>query len=224
MGRKILILIRKWIAGFEVKMEKDNTMIAAAVNEQIQLGLQNLRKGVISSRFRTIQEYHYSAKNCNPKYFNGDIWAKRVVLALMKFSKEMWLKRCKIVHEKNDNTLEKRTRLKARELFLNLKQNPWNLESADRKLLERKMTYFEVAQMSNINSWVTRVNLALYKTAMKEKRKKCTLRSWIKAGIIGVNERAEIARRNEKKFFEKEKSIKNHEGGQKLVTSFFFKK
>ena len=224
LERKIIILIRKWIQGYPIRITVAENEIDNAINDQIRLGVENMRKGIISEKLRAVQENYYSSIDCNKKYFTGDYWAKRVIIELMTFSKEMWLKRCEIVHELDTHTLNKRTRMKARELFLRLKQSPWNLMAEDRKLLERKLLYFETTHLGNINSWIKRINVALYNKAIMEKKSQMNLRNWIKSGVINKNERAQIARRNDKRFFQKKNKCKGKGGRNLLMTSFLSNK
>ena len=85
--------------------ETDQDYMKAA-NEQDKIGWKNIFKGHISKTWAELQMKHFCRMYTNPPSLHH--WSKTIILRLYDISYEMWDHRNKIVHEKFEDSLNKK--------------------------------------------------------------------------------------------------------------------
>ena len=108
---------------------------------QRKLGLRNLFRGLICRQISEIQGKWYCGNKHN-KRNNIAKWDVTVRSGLINMANELWMHRCKVVHDENKLTIDGFTRSLAYDLHHKLKRIPWSLPSASRHLLEKDRDFF----------------------------------------------------------------------------------
>ena len=182
--KQIMRILHQWINSFPTPyMNLDHLRgfdleVAEAMNSQIKLGVTNMVRGIIPWKLQECQRKYYSTI---PKKENGDgsIWSRRVIALFLQFSMSCWKYRCELFHFNNVNTAEKNLRYECTQLLYSLSRDKNRLHPNYWHLLSRKNAYFENARISNLQSWLRRIQLGITKQIQVEKTNITDIRKWL---------------------------------------------
>jgi len=76
--------------------------------------------------------------------------------------------------------MERHTRQQAKQLYLCLLKDPFKLPYENRKLLDKKIGFFNTTTLRNLQSWINRINLALNIQSEKSRVGVSDIRDWLK--------------------------------------------
>ena len=115
--------------------------------------------GIISKEFNHWQEDYYRSMNLPPSR-SGDVWTRKVMVALWKMYQSLWKERCRVVNCENQQTAEKRFRDLLWEYHQELQQRKWRFAAEDLCLLEKSEEFFQKSPYRNVEMWKRQVDLA----------------------------------------------------------------
>ena len=111
------------------------------------------------------------------------MWSRRVIALFLQFSMSCWRYRCELFHFINVNTAEKNLRYECTQLLYSLSREKNRIHPNYWHLLNRKNAYFENARISNLQSWLRRVQLGITKQVQVEKTNITDIRKWLTCNI-----------------------------------------
>ena len=126
-----------------------------AVCEQIDIGTDLFKLGIISAKFGAYQNTMSSTSKTSQ-----DQWIRHLIRNLFSISRELWSYRCKILHEENVETLDKLYRNELWNTHQQLRTQWWQFGPKDRQLLEMEKSFFEKGSQRNIDMWRQQVQVA----------------------------------------------------------------
>jgi len=99
LRRWLMVVIRQWLQEFRVatpQRMRGYKKIRRAVLSQMEIGIRNMFKGILSSKWKRAHERTLKKKYGH--FVSGDSWASTISHALLQMSIRMWNTRCQIVH------------------------------------------------------------------------------------------------------------------------------
>ena len=130
-------------------------------HDQRRIGWESFLQGLISTKWKIVQQRLYDEDKMDQIKYNGDRWAKTMVNMMFQFNRTMWKNRCEIVHLLNEETLEQRKRQQLQKKWEKLKRQPWRLRARDRHLIAKEETFFTKATKLAIDMWEQQLFVAL---------------------------------------------------------------
>ena len=150
---------------------------------QSKLGLRNLFRGLICREISEMQGKWYCS-NKHKKRNNIAKWDVTVRSGLINMANELWMHRCKVVHDENKLTIDGFTRSSAYDLNHKLKRIPWSLPSASRHLLEKDRDFFLKGKFTEVSSWLRRVQYGVQEIESMERRTSTDIRTWVQKDTV----------------------------------------
>ena len=160
----IEVIVNNWndSEGIERRIN-DLNLMGSKWNDLIQsqksIGWRNFMLGICSSEFGKRQEEWYRDQGVSSS-FSGETWTRKLLKLLWQVLQRLWKERCKVVHEENDLTAEKRYRTLLWEQHEQLRQQVWRFSPQDRNLIQKTKKFFQEAPYRNVEIWQRQVNLA----------------------------------------------------------------
>jgi len=130
-----------------------------------------------------MQEKWYCS-NKHKKRNNIAKWDVTVRSGLINMANELWMHRCKVVHDENKLTIDGFTRSSAYDLNHKLKRIPWSLPSASRHLLEKERDFFLKGKFTEVSSWLRRVQYGVQEIESMERRTSTDIRTWVQKDTV----------------------------------------
>ena len=123
LARWFWVATVQWVNFFEPSLPPKVSPykgIRKAIMNQYNLGMGNLFRGILSVRWRQIQD-KYLKKKFNENV-RADEWAAKISKSYIDFSVQMWKTRCQIVHATSVGTSDHAFRLLSMEVLKKLKE------------------------------------------------------------------------------------------------------
>jgi len=161
LRRWMVVIIRQWLHEFRVatpQRMKGYKTIRRAVLSQMEIGIRNMFKGILSSKWKRAHERTLKKKYRH--FVSGDSWASTISHALLQMSIHMWNTRCQIVHANSKGTAESVLRDELKKYCSKLRKEFWRLLPQDTHLVRRTDKFFDKAPISTVKMWKCRVNVA----------------------------------------------------------------
>ena len=159
-----MILIKQWTNGYEYSLpiwKKGNKKLHRTIDDQIQLGLPNMMRGVLSSRWNVLQnKYDQKMFEKKGRAKRSTQWSGHVSKLLLQYSVTIWKHRCEVIHHLKEGTDEASVRAQLLSKALELQSEPWRLLPSDLHLCKRSVKFFEKARLANLLMWKKRVMLS----------------------------------------------------------------
>jgi hypothetical protein len=124
--------------------------LRAAITEQGVIGWEAMLRGHISTKWRAA--YIATLKNKDKLDKLGDKWAKKVILALWSYSKNIWKGRNGVVHKKTEigtgaNEAKALSR-QIKQMYEQFEDDPYIVPSTRRHLFDRSIDYMEAQHVT----------------------------------------------------------------------------
>lgn len=152
-----------------------------AINHQISFGIDNLLSGALTLQLASAQR-HYSKNQHNgpkSKNINYNSWNRSFIKLILDYSNDLWLYRCKILHDDEKLTRESTVRAQAVTLLESLKKDPFQVPFSFRNLLNRSPHYLKTTHLRNVRNWLNRINFAVELEAGRRKNGVNDIRRWL---------------------------------------------
>ena len=131
------------------------TTLQLAICEQIDIGVNLFKLGIISSQFGVFHERQSIQTSSKSK-----CWSRKLIRQLFSISKELWSFRCTVMHEENQETLDKMYRDELWNLHQDLKLEWWKFGPKDRDLLNMEQSFFIKGSNRVIDMWRQQIAVA----------------------------------------------------------------
>ena len=189
--KHLIRMILQWSDGFDVSriptvsVQSNEVSKSEAINSQVQLGVPNLLRGLLSWKLHESQQTYYRTL---PKKVNGDgsMWPKKVISMMVGLTMGCWKYRCEVLHSTFENTYEGRLRQKCKNFLHDLKRDNSSLHHKYHHLLERNKQYFDNVRISTLDSWMRRITLGIRKKLEEDTKSTNDIRHWMTKGTRTV--------------------------------------
>ena len=179
----IIRSIHQWVAGLTPKkipmeaLPDHDQDVAIAFNEQLDLGVSNMLRGILTYKINDCQIKYYASL---PDKRNGDgsSWSKQLISHLINFSISIWKFRCDQVQESKIFTAEGRMRNECRKLYTEIRTNKSIIPASFRYLLQKDYKFFSRGSIQSIKSWLRRINIGI-KQQEHQSSKNHDIRTWL---------------------------------------------
>lgn len=181
----VVNFLRQFVQGFQtskIKILETHTPIERddlnSINALLDIGVDNIISGVVSSDATEIQQRFASTYNVGER-FSILSWNRMLIRALLDFSNSIWKYRSGVLHETKEKTREAMIKEKAVELLITLRRDPYLLPYNARDLAHRKKSDIMEATLTNVRNWIARVNVALEDQTRRLKIGVTDIRDWL---------------------------------------------
>ena len=133
---------------------------AVSLKELLDVGIDNMIAGVITTDATDIQQRYASMYNVGDQ-FSILPWNRTLIKVLLNLSNSLWQYRSGILHDTKELSRETMIKLKAVESLYELRKYPYCLPYTSRDLALRSKSEIINATLTNVRNWISRVNVAL---------------------------------------------------------------
>ena len=134
-----------------------DTILAQAVEKQLQIGLKALAKGLVTRKWATVQQMWCSTAGYR---YDGQKWPKVLIMSLQTYTRAMWIHRNTILHGKtiieNNEILKYKCKMRIKELY---KRSRLNLTLEDKKLFKLPLQYRMKGTAEGMLLWIERAEM-----------------------------------------------------------------